>query len=60
MTAFVLQGHKYDVRQIKHNTFICKGHSGKFGSYSVMDLRTSAIIDLQLLQVSYKYTITNI
>ncbi|XP_058617212.1 uncharacterized protein LOC131530781 isoform X2 [Onychostoma macrolepis] len=26
------------------------GHSAKFGSYSVMDLRTSTIIDLQLLQ----------
>ncbi|XP_067292168.1 uncharacterized protein [Pseudorasbora parva] len=26
------------------------GHSAKFGSYSVMDLRTSTIIDLQLVQ----------
>lgn len=26
------------------------GHSAKFGSYTVMDLRTSTIIDLQLVQ----------
>ncbi|KAL1251999.1 hypothetical protein QQF64_019795 [Cirrhinus molitorella] len=26
------------------------GHSAKFGSYSVMDLRTSTIVDLQLVQ----------
>lgn len=33
-----------------YNVFI--GHSAKFGSYTVMDLKTNTVIDVQLVQVS--------
>lgn len=32
------------------------GHSAKYGSYSVMHLQENKIIDIQLVQVSVKYT----
>ena len=32
--------------------FIKTGHSAKFGSYTMMDLRANTIVDLQLVQVS--------
>lgn len=37
-----------------NDTFIFEGHSAKFGSYSMMDLRSNTIIDIQLVQVSSK------
>lgn len=39
-----------------YNVFI--GHSAKFGSYTVMDLKTNTVIDVQLVQVSGNYTTT--
>ena len=33
------------------------GHTAKYGSYTVMDLETSKVIDVQLVQVCYIYVI---
>ena len=32
--------------------YVFTGHSAKFGSYSVMELKSNRIVDIQLVQVS--------
>ena len=38
-------------RQIKYCDYVFTGHCAKFGSYTMMDLNTKTIVDLQLVQV---------
>lgn len=35
------------------------GHSAKFGSYTMMELKKKAVIDIQLVQVHYCYNVNN-
>lgn len=56
-TAYLIVYHNIYSAEVRNNVMpmivilFYIGHSAKFGSYTLMDMETNSIVDLQLIQV---------